>query len=201
MSCLSIPNEYTTFFTQDMTLLSELDALPPLSFAEYVASVLRTMLTVTQNPPQHQPAFGAEPRSSIRDWVCHILTRADCPRQCLVAALIILHRMCVEQPHLTITRQNCFRLFLTAVMISSKLLEDHTYTNVDWAVIGRSHYTPASLTRMEVEMLNLLQFRVHVPRSQFLAFVRATYARDPQEPRLPKPVSPEWRRCFKTLAV
>ncbi|GIQ93013.1 cyclin PHO80-like protein, partial [Kipferlia bialata] len=103
---------------------------------------------------------------------------------------------------LRLTRNNVYRMLLVAVMVASKTLEDSTYRNCDWAIIGLRHYSCAALGRMELEMLVWLGFRTNVPREKFMCAVKATFGHHPVHKCLPRPVSERWREeVLEQLAV
>lgn len=59
----------------------------------------------------------------------------------------------------------CYRLFLTSLILASKFLEDHTYTNASWGKIGHLH--TEEVNRLERELLHALGFRLYMGAADF----------------------------------
>eukprot|EP00171_Calliarthron_tuberculosum_P002381 IDg2381t1 len=64
---------------------------------------------------------------------------------------------------------NIHRLLITAVMISAKLFDNAWFSNNHYAKVG-GLTSIEEMNRLELEMLKLLEFRVHVSLPEFLRF-------------------------------
>ncbi|KAI9281525.1 cyclin-domain-containing protein [Sporodiniella umbellata] len=58
-----------------------------------------------------------------------------------------------------------YRLFIVALMLANKFLDDHTYTNQSWSEV--SGMKVGDLNRMEAEFLSALNFRLFVRAQEF----------------------------------
>lgn len=62
------------------------------------------------------------------------------------------------------------RLFLAAMMCSTKFTLDHAYLNKTWAKIG-GLYSTSGINQMEVEFLKYLEYRLAVNETEFAEFI------------------------------
>lgn len=58
------------------------------------------------------------------------------------------------------------RLFLTAFMLSSKLISDNTYSTKSWYEVGQKLFSISELNQMEREMIECLDWQVHIPPNE-----------------------------------
>jgi hypothetical protein len=89
---------------------------------------------------------------------------AKCSPACFVQALALIFRLAKRDAAYQLTGLNVHRLVLTGVLLSAKFLDDHYYNNAFYAKVGG--VSTAELNRLEVEMLQLLGFRLLVPREE-----------------------------------
>ncbi|KAJ2493933.1 hypothetical protein IWW37_000011 [Coemansia sp. RSA 2050] len=61
-----------------------------------------------------------------------------------------------------------YRMFVVALMLASKYLEDNTFTTQTWSEV--SHLPAKELTIMQREFLSALEHRLHVPEHEFFAW-------------------------------
>eukprot|EP00736_Rhodelphis_marinus_P012628 Rmarinus@m.10503 len=62
-------------------------------------------------------------------------------------------------------------LYFVSIMIASKSLYDLPYSNQVWVIIGEDVLTLSDLNVAELELLTFVDWRVHVPLSEFDTFV------------------------------
>ncbi|KAI7834728.1 hypothetical protein BX661DRAFT_139397, partial [Kickxella alabastrina] len=62
-----------------------------------------------------------------------------------------------------------YRMFVVALMLASKYLEDNTFTTQTWSEV--SHLPAKELTIMQREFLTALDHRLHVPESEYNAWI------------------------------
>lgn len=67
----------------------------------------------------------------------------------MALALLFIYRLKSSHPHLKGKEGSEFRIAITALMLSNKSLEDHTYTNKSWSEI--SGIDLKDINKMEVE--------------------------------------------------
>ena len=89
---------------------------------------------------------------------------AKCSPACFVQAVTLIFRLAKRDAAYQLTSLNVHRLVLTGVLLSAKFLDDHYYNNAFYAKVGG--VSTAELNRLEVEMLQLLNFRLLVPREE-----------------------------------
>ncbi|KAJ2853065.1 hypothetical protein J3B02_003303 [Coemansia erecta] len=62
-----------------------------------------------------------------------------------------------------------YRMFVVALMLASKYLEDNTFTTQTWSEV--SHLPAKELTIMQREFLMALDHRLHVPKTEYSAWI------------------------------
>lgn len=76
------------------------------------------------------------------------------------SALVLLQRLKARFPT---ARGSCgHRLFITAFMISSKVMCDDTYSNKSWCIAAQSMFTLREINQMEREMCQYLEWELTV---------------------------------------
>lgn len=104
------------------------------------------------------------PPISVEAYLVRIAKYAKCSPACFVQALALIFRLAKRDAAYQLTGLNVHRLVLTGVLLSAKFLDDHYYNNAFYAKVGG--VSTAELNRLEVEMLQLLGFRLLVPREE-----------------------------------
>jgi hypothetical protein len=102
---------------------------------------------------------------SITYFIGHVISSKLCSRECSVLALVYGQRLLAKYPSLTITRCNIHRLFLIALMLASKLIDDRYCRNNYYASIGGMDVT--ELNRLEMEFCFLIGFELNVTLEEF----------------------------------
>jgi hypothetical protein len=72
-------------------------------------------------------------------------------------------------PNLSLNERNAHRMFLAAVVLSAKTVDDFYYKNSFYASVGG--VTLAVMNQIELTMLDLLGFDAHVPHETFLVYL------------------------------
>lgn len=123
------------------------------------------------------------PAVSASDYLARLVRHSHCSRAAFVTALLYLDRVAVVRPDLALGPLNVHRLLLTATLLATKYLDDVLYDNAHFAFVGGLDV--AELNALEVCMLRLLDFRLHVPPAAFDAYeaelVRAAVAAAPSQ--------------------
>eukprot|EP00045_Choanoeca_perplexa_P005674 m.47706 g.47706 ORF g.47706 m.47706 type:complete len:385 (+) comp13241_c0_seq1:319-1473(+) len=102
---------------------------------------------------------------SITNFIGHVINSKLCSRECSVLALVYGQRLLAKYPSLTITTRNIHRLFLIALMLASKLIDDRYCRNNYYANIGGMDV--AELNRLEMEFCFLIGFDLNVTLEEF----------------------------------
>jgi hypothetical protein len=93
----------------------------------------------------------------------------------LLAALVYLSRLKARHP--PSTGASGARLFLTALVLGQKILQDGPFSNQTWVRLIRGHYSLLELACMERELLAFLAWDLSIEVDQLLAVeVRKTVA-------------------------
>ena len=87
----------------------------------------------------------------------------------LIMALFYLERLKELHPMCKGSDGSAHRLFLSALIIASKVLYDDTFHNSSWALASR--YSLEDVNRMEMELLCFLGWKLHVSRKEYDLFV------------------------------
>jgi len=101
------------------------------------------------------------PQLPTAAYVDRLVTYCKCSPTVLTVALVLLNRCAAADSRLAVSGYNLHRLLVTAVMLASKSVEDRTFTNAHFAVIGGVEGT-AEMAKLERLMLHALQWRVQV---------------------------------------
>ncbi|KII88189.1 hypothetical protein PLICRDRAFT_41329 [Plicaturopsis crispa FD-325 SS-3] len=105
--------------------------------------------------------------SKFSTFVHNVLTRAEITTPVLLAALVYIDR---ARPHLHIALEEwaCERVFLGAVMVASKYLNDSTLKNVHWALCT-GVFGKRDVGRIEREFLDVLDFELGITEADVLS--------------------------------
>lgn len=104
------------------------------------------------------------PDVSIVDYLARIVKYTPCSAECYLLALIFIDRVTQKQG-VRANSHNIHRLFLAAILISAKLLDDSTYNNKYYSHVGG--ITIKELNILECKLLTLLNYDLNVPTCTF----------------------------------
>lgn len=102
-------------------------------------------------------------------YVRRIVKYSGCSVCCLAVGLIYLKRLQCREASVCLTSCNFQRLFLVAVMLAAKFLDDEYYCNKDWAEVGG--ISTAELNCLELEFLFRLGFSLNLTREEYDGYV------------------------------
>ncbi|KAL4077189.1 hypothetical protein V8B97DRAFT_2080678, partial [Scleroderma yunnanense] len=105
--------------------------------------------------------------SSFTTFVTNVLTRAEVSIPTLLVTLVYIDR---AKPHLQISLEEwaCERVFLGALIIASKYLNDSTLKNVHWALCT-GVFGKRDVGRIEREFLQVLDFELSISEDDILS--------------------------------
>lgn len=156
---------------------------PSISLGDaLVAAVLRSALAHAADLSHHRDELLPDPDESAAAFFSselpevnfdHFLDRVHkysrCSNSVLVWALLLLRRLERTDHRLRVSPYNVHRLLITAIMIAAKYVDNAWYSNSYYARVG-GVATVAEMNRLELEMLKLLNFNVHVSVAELLRF-------------------------------
>lgn len=87
-----------------------------------------------------------------------------------VVAYAYLDRLRRGDAGVRVARGNAQRLLTAAILVASKFVEDRNYSNSHFAAVGG--LAPAELSKLELDFLFLMQFRLNVCTSVFRSYCR-----------------------------
>jgi hypothetical protein len=117
------------------------------------------------------------PPIGVEAYLVRIAKYAKCSPACFVQAVALIFRLAKRDAAYQLTSLNVHRLVLTGVLLSAKFLDDHYYNNAFYAKVGG--VSTGELNRLEVEMLQLLGFRLLVPREELEQLLADAQVRGP----------------------
>lgn len=127
------------------------------------------MRAVVPDETENASLFYARTEQSFAlEWyVERLLNNAACSRSAFVVALIYLKRVqeMGREKYFVVSR-NVHRLFLTALVLAIKFLDEPIYDNLFYARVGGLG-SLREMNTLEAEMLRLLDFRVFVSDEEY----------------------------------
>ncbi|EIW84764.1 hypothetical protein CONPUDRAFT_116938 [Coniophora puteana RWD-64-598 SS2] len=105
--------------------------------------------------------------SAFHTFVNNVLTRAEVTIPVILVSLVYIDR---AKPHLQIALEEwaCERVFLGAIMVASKYLNDSTLKNIHWALCT-GVFGKRDVGRIEREFLDVLDFELGVSEADILS--------------------------------
>ncbi|KAH0827115.1 hypothetical protein J3R83DRAFT_4803 [Lanmaoa asiatica] len=152
-------------------LLELLDIKLTRPVLEYVIDcVIDTVDYAMGRPSSSRRGRGFSRRSehaTFATFVKDVLTRAEVTIPTILASLVYIDR---AKPHLQIALEEwaCERVFLGAVMVASKYLNDSTLKNIHWALCT-GVFGKRDVGRIEREFLDVLDFELSVTEDDILS--------------------------------
>lgn len=107
------------------------------------------------------------PPISVEAYLVRIAKYAKCSPACFAHAMLHMLKLARADASFAPTRLNVHRLVLTGVLISAKFLDDRYFNNAFYAKVGG--VSTAELNRLELEMLQLLDFQLSATPEQLVA--------------------------------
>ncbi|KAH9819429.1 hypothetical protein DFH28DRAFT_1122141 [Melampsora americana] len=93
------------------------------------------------------------------EFIAYALFRTRLSEEAIYGALILLTRLKSFYPGAKGTATSPHRLFITSLMLSSKMTMDDTYSNKSWAIVGQNLFGLEELNRMERELFGFLKMK------------------------------------------
>ncbi|GAA93519.1 uncharacterized protein L969DRAFT_51627 [Mixia osmundae IAM 14324] len=105
-------------------------------------------------------------------FIAYALYRTRLPDCIILQSLLLLDRLKARYPSARGTSSSPHRLFLSSLMLSSKITMDDTYSNKSWAIVGGDFFALREVNQMERELFAFLGWNVVVTREELEAFVQ-----------------------------
>ncbi|EGG04473.1 uncharacterized protein MELLADRAFT_72404 [Melampsora larici-populina 98AG31] len=93
------------------------------------------------------------------EFIAYALFRTRLSEEAIYGALILLTRLKSFYPGAKGTATSPHRLFITSLMLSSKMSMDDTYSNKSWAIVAQNLFGLEELNRMERELFGFLKMK------------------------------------------
>jgi len=169
------PFEEIEAYSPTVAATTRLNTLREMTSKDFVR-IIRQELNKIMSPKvqlteEEQRSLGDEPPVRLEEWIRIINTRTEMPREDMLYTIIILKRLLHRNKKLRLTRNNAYRLFLIATILSNKMLEDVNHENIDWEEISCRWYSNKQLNLWEIEMFGALGCKVHIDERKFYKFI------------------------------
>jgi hypothetical protein len=152
-------------------LLELLDIKLSQPVIDYVVDCVVDTVDYAMNRPStsvgRRSASHKTETAAFTTFVTNVLTRAEVTIPVVLASLVYVDR---AKPHLHIALEEwaCERVFLGAVMLASKYLNDSTLKNVHWALCT-GVFGKRDVGRIERELLDVLDFELAIREDDILS--------------------------------
>ncbi|OCF36839.1 alternative cyclin Pcl12 [Kwoniella heveanensis CBS 569] len=108
------------------------------------------------------------PTPTLAHFVAYALHRTRLPSIVTFAALLLLQRLKKRYP--AARGSSGHRLFISAFMISSKVICDDTYSNQSWSIVAQKMFALKEINQMEREMCGYLEWNLNVGGEEVTEF-------------------------------
>lgn len=128
--------------------------------------VIASLFSVAPQQPQQAngeakpPVDAAVP--NLGEFIAYALYRTRLPVSITHQALLLLTRLKQRYPSARGTSTSPHRLFLSSLMLSSKISMDDTYSNKSWQIVGQGLFELREVNQMERELFAFLGWNVVV---------------------------------------
>jgi len=151
-------------------------------FVEFVVDLCETVL---------DGHFTAEKRRILKHFLSEMVSNSNVNGFAYLVAVVLLDRMLVKSKGdlngrggLKLTNRKVLPAFLVSLMVSCKFVEDFTYSNAQFAVMGRTGmglegFDLQFLNRLELEMLKILHYDAFVDVQEIVHFVKDQSKKSP----------------------
>lgn len=106
------------------------------------------------------PQASSQSQAKLPYFIAYALHRTKLHAAVTFAALVLLQRLKARFP--SARGSSGHRLFISAYMISSKVMCDDTYSNKSWCIVAQGMFTLREVNQMEREMCTYLDWELTV---------------------------------------
>lgn len=125
--------------------------------AKVCAHFVTHLFACPEQPPVVQPN---QPAPRLDLFIAYALHRTRLHESVTFAALYLLQRLKARFP--AARGSSGHRLFISAFMLSSKVICDDTYSNKSWSIVGQGMFALREINQMEREMCSYLEWQLNV---------------------------------------
>jgi hypothetical protein len=131
----------------------------PYHGQEVLAKIAARFITHLFTCPDYAPSAN-HGHARLPYFIAYALHRTKLHSSVMFAALVLLHRLKARFP--SARGSSGHRLFISAYMISSKVMCDDTYSNKSWCIVAQGMFTLREINQMEREMCTYLDWELTV---------------------------------------
>lgn len=137
----------------------------------YEISTFSTSVIQALFPPSN-PTVIDESSSRLKripdlvDFIAHALYRTRLAESIVYSSLLLLTRLKQLYPSARGTPSSPHRLFLSSLILASKMSMDDTYTNKTWVIVGQHLFELEEVNRMERELFGFLNSNVYITKDE-----------------------------------
>ncbi|ORX94385.1 hypothetical protein K493DRAFT_187629, partial [Basidiobolus meristosporus CBS 931.73] len=125
--------------------------------SEFVVDLVVKMWHKNSTDSSVGPAFHA--------FCQKVIVRSEADPPTILLALKYIQRLKKYCPGVTGEKGSEYRLFVAALILAHKVLDDHTYTNLTWSQISRIPIE--RINHLEREFLKSIQFDLYVSEEEY----------------------------------
>jgi len=136
-------------------------------------SMLSTSIVTTLFPPMittpeesYAVTETGKRMPKLMDFIAYALYRTRLNDAIVHSALLLLTRLKQRYPSARGTPSSPHRLFLSALMLASKMSMDDTYSNKSWVIVGQNMFSITEVNRMERELFGFLNSNCYVTKEE-----------------------------------
>ncbi|KAF9484133.1 hypothetical protein BDN70DRAFT_873030 [Pholiota conissans] len=137
---------------------------------ETIAKLAACFITHLFACPDYPPA-SSQSQAKLPYFIAYALHRTRLHPSVTFHALLLLQRLKARFP--SACGSSGHRLFISAYMISSKVMCDDTYSNKSWCIAAQAMFTLREINQMEREMCNYLNWELMVDHQTLFNFETA----------------------------
>lgn len=136
------------------------------------SSIVTTLFPPTVSTPEdsHPMTDNGKRMPTLVEFIAYALYRTRLSDSIVHSALLLLTRLKQRYPSARGTPSSPHRLFLSALMLASKMSMDDTYSNKSWVIVGQNMFSLSEVNRMERELFGFLNSNCYVTKDELQAW-------------------------------
>ena len=153
---------------------------PPqvIVFAKHIENFIESLVSPDPCPSPTGFAVSKPPKLSLKSYIIRIAQYCPTSKVAWIVAALYFYRVAVNCGQDFIHVGSIHRLLLLCVVLSSKFCDDRFKTNSYYARVGG--VPVKELNVLEVELLQRLDYRLHVTHGEYRAFQKHFFSIKPQ---------------------
>ena len=164
------PNPKKKFSSSRQQAAAPNSKTDPYHGQEQLAKIAARFITHLFACPDYPPS-STHSHAKLPYFIAYALHRTKLHQSVMFAALILLQRLKARFP--SARGSSGHRLFISAFMISSKVMCDDTYSNKSWSVVAQGMFNLREINQMEREMCNYLEWELTAANPMLSTFEAA----------------------------